>query len=160
LVFCPYNYVLDPKIRSAMDINVENAIIVLDEAHNVEDTLRQEGSGKYGEIEILDMNVLLSSYASKWEPSNQRLDSSRKEESMHDKMPEVAHDILVFLDKIYGALKESRDGFENNQGKQVIMAIHRLSITLLNSNEIDTLISRKEWGNVCLGGVHQIQMFG
>lgn len=122
-MFCPYNYVLDPSIRSAMEIKVENAIIVLDEAHNVEDTLRQEGSGKYGEIELLEMNFLLSSYASKWEPSNQRLDSSRREESMHDKMPEAAHDILVFLEKIFGALKESRDAFENDQGEQVIMAI-------------------------------------
>jgi len=118
LVFCPYNYVLDPSIRKALEIDVENAIVVLDEAHNVEDTLRQEGSGKYGEIELLEMNVVLSMYASKWEPRNQRLDSGRrgKEESAHDKMPDAAHDILVFLDKIIDAMSESRNNFENDQG--------------------------------------------
>ena len=116
LVFCPYNYVLDPSIRSAMEIRVENAVIVLDEAHNVEDTLRQEGSGTYGEIEMLEMNVLLSSYASKWQPSNKRLDGARREDSLHDQMPAIAHNLLVFLDKIIEALKESREAFENDQG--------------------------------------------
>jgi hypothetical protein len=120
ILFCPYNYVLDPRIRAAMDINVENSILILDEAHNVEDNLRQEGSGKFGEIELLEMNVLLSTYAEKWEPTNQRLDFGRrqKDESLHDKIPELAHTMLVFLDKIIGSVKESRDGFENDRGKK------------------------------------------
>ena len=103
-----------------MDINVENSILILDEAHNVEDNLRQEGSGKFGEIELLEMNVLLSTYAEKWEPTNQRLDFGRrqKDESLHDKIPELAHTMLVFLDKIIGSVKESRDGFENDRGKK------------------------------------------
>lgn len=121
LVFCPYNYVLDPRIRNAMELQVKNAIIVLDEAHNVEDTLRQEGSGTYGEIDILEMNVLLSSYASKWQPTNRRSDGSRMEDSLHDQMPGIAHNILVFLDKIIDALKKSRDAFENNHGELYLL---------------------------------------
>lgn len=44
LVFCPYNYLLDPAIREAVGINLKNSIIVLDEAHNVEDTCRSSAS--------------------------------------------------------------------------------------------------------------------
>lgn len=44
IVFCPYNYVLDPAIRKAVGINLHNAIVVLDEAHNVEDTCRSGAS--------------------------------------------------------------------------------------------------------------------
>lgn len=36
IVFCPYNYLIDPIIRSSMDISLHNAIIILDEAHNIE----------------------------------------------------------------------------------------------------------------------------
>lgn len=36
VIFMPYNYILDPKVRDHMDIDLENAIIILDEGHNVE----------------------------------------------------------------------------------------------------------------------------
>lgn len=44
LIFAPYNYVCDPGIRDAMGISLKNAIVVLDEAHNIEDTARDSGS--------------------------------------------------------------------------------------------------------------------
>uniref|UniRef100_A0A6G1SHA2 DNA 5'-3' helicase n=1 Tax=Aceria tosichella TaxID=561515 RepID=A0A6G1SHA2_9ACAR len=44
ITFCPYNYILDPNIRSAMQINLRNSIIILDEAHNIEDICRDSAS--------------------------------------------------------------------------------------------------------------------
>ncbi|ETL36675.1 hypothetical protein F442_11679 [Phytophthora nicotianae P10297] len=44
VVFCPYNYILDPSIRKAVGISLQNSIVVLDEAHNVEDTCRSGAS--------------------------------------------------------------------------------------------------------------------
>ena len=44
LVFCPYNYLLDPSVRAAMDVDVTGALVILDEAHNVEDTAREAAS--------------------------------------------------------------------------------------------------------------------
>lgn len=36
IVFMPYNYLLDPQIREATQLSLKNAIIILDEGHNVE----------------------------------------------------------------------------------------------------------------------------
>uniref|UniRef100_A0A0D9XGH8 Helicase ATP-binding domain-containing protein n=1 Tax=Leersia perrieri TaxID=77586 RepID=A0A0D9XGH8_9ORYZ len=44
LVFCPYNYLISPIVRRAMDIDIRGSIIVLDEAHNIEDIARDAGS--------------------------------------------------------------------------------------------------------------------
>ncbi|OWZ23055.1 hypothetical protein PHMEG_0002137 [Phytophthora megakarya] len=44
IVFAPYNYLLDPTIRDAVGISLKDSIVVLDEAHNVEDTCRSSAS--------------------------------------------------------------------------------------------------------------------
>ncbi|XP_074586059.1 uncharacterized protein LOC141841763 [Curcuma longa] len=44
LVFCPYNYIVNPVVRRAMDIDLKGAIVILDEAHNIEDIARDSGS--------------------------------------------------------------------------------------------------------------------
>ncbi|KAG0329215.1 Fanconi anemia group J protein [Dissophora globulifera] len=43
LVFCPYSYLIDPQIRKAMEINLDSSIVILDEAHNIEDASRDAG---------------------------------------------------------------------------------------------------------------------
>ena len=35
LVFMPYNYLLDEKIREKFDISFENTILINDEGHNI-----------------------------------------------------------------------------------------------------------------------------
>ncbi|XP_066551926.1 Fanconi anemia group J protein [Amia ocellicauda] len=44
IVFCPYNYLLDPQIRESMDISLKGQVVVLDEAHNIEDCARESAS--------------------------------------------------------------------------------------------------------------------
>lgn len=44
LIFCPYSYLLDPVIRRAMDIDIKEAVLIFDEAHNIEDTARDAAS--------------------------------------------------------------------------------------------------------------------
>ncbi|XP_077296471.1 Fanconi anemia group J protein homolog [Arctopsyche grandis] len=44
IVFCPYNYLIDPLIKSSMSIDIADHIILLDEAHNIEDVCRDAAS--------------------------------------------------------------------------------------------------------------------
>lgn len=36
IIFMPYNYLIDPKIRAHNEINLNESIVILDEAHNVD----------------------------------------------------------------------------------------------------------------------------
>ena len=61
IIFCPYNYLIDPKIRSSMKIDLEDQIVIIDEAHNIEDTCRDAAScllSKHSlDMAIKDLNM-------------------------------------------------------------------------------------------------------
>ncbi|XP_018915007.2 Fanconi anemia group J protein homolog isoform X1 [Bemisia tabaci] len=44
IIFCPYNYLIHPLIRKSMEINLKGEIMILDEAHNIEDVCRDSAS--------------------------------------------------------------------------------------------------------------------
>jgi len=113
ITFCPYNYVLDPDIRNAMEIDVDGAIIVLDEAHNVEDTLRSVGSGQFKEFELIEMIALLNSHAMKYVPSSDKDDDDKE---LHEKMPVAAHCLLILIESVVKYLRKSKTRFEKNEG--------------------------------------------
>ena len=39
ILIMPYNYILSPVIRSKFGINIENNILLIDEAHNISKSL-------------------------------------------------------------------------------------------------------------------------
>ncbi|UJR30615.1 hypothetical protein I4U23_018140 [Adineta vaga] len=41
IILCPYNYLIDPRVRNSMQMSVNNAVIIIDEAHNIEDCARE-----------------------------------------------------------------------------------------------------------------------
>eukprot|EP00752_Nemacystus_decipiens_P006081 g5489.t1 len=46
LVLCPYNYLVDPGVRETMGINLKDAVVIFDEAHNLEACAREAASAK------------------------------------------------------------------------------------------------------------------
>uniref|UniRef100_A0A7M4EWG9 DNA 5'-3' helicase n=1 Tax=Crocodylus porosus TaxID=8502 RepID=A0A7M4EWG9_CROPO len=52
IVFCPYNYLLDPQIRESMEIKLKGQVVILDEAHNIEDCARESVSYSVTETQL------------------------------------------------------------------------------------------------------------
>ncbi|XP_023768865.1 uncharacterized protein LOC111917407 [Lactuca sativa] len=59
IVFCPYSYIINPQIRKAMELDVKGNIIILDEAHNIEDIARDAGSVDAEEVVLLQLQMEL-----------------------------------------------------------------------------------------------------
>lgn len=52
IIFMPYNYLLDPKARKANNIELNNTIVILDEAHNVEKMCEESTSMQISSTDI------------------------------------------------------------------------------------------------------------
>lgn len=52
IIFMPYNYLLDAKILKAFNINLRDAVIILDEAHNVERVCEETASINFSSSDI------------------------------------------------------------------------------------------------------------
>uniref|UniRef100_A0A182WI58 Regulator of telomere elongation helicase 1 homolog n=1 Tax=Anopheles minimus TaxID=112268 RepID=A0A182WI58_9DIPT len=52
IIFMPYNYLLDPKARKSNGLKLQNSVIILDEAHNVEKMCEDVGSAKLRSSDI------------------------------------------------------------------------------------------------------------
>lgn len=52
IIFMPYNYLLDPKMRRANKLDLNNTIVILDEAHNVEKMCEESASVQISSTEI------------------------------------------------------------------------------------------------------------
>jgi Fanconi anemia group J protein len=116
-----YNYVLDPAIRRTLNLDLKGSVVVLDEAHNIEDTLCESGSGDYGEINLCNLLSVLARY------SNQKT-SVGSDPSGNDTMVElmmgggeqsmssVAHELVLFLEKVVNYMRTERKKFETGPG--------------------------------------------
>ncbi|KAJ7308856.1 hypothetical protein JRQ81_008129, partial [Phrynocephalus forsythii] len=52
IIICPYNYLLDSQIRESMEINLKGQVVILDEAHNIEDCARDSASYNVTEAQL------------------------------------------------------------------------------------------------------------
>ncbi|CDW54284.1 Fanconi anemia group J protein [Trichuris trichiura] len=52
VIFCPYNYLLDPLVRKSMKISLKNSVVIIDEAHNIEDVCRESVSFSLSKDEL------------------------------------------------------------------------------------------------------------
>ncbi|CAM9111560.1 unnamed protein product [Discosporangium mesarthrocarpum] len=54
LVFCPYNYLVDPSVRDIMGISLKNSVVIFDEAHNIESTAREAASANLSLMALIN----------------------------------------------------------------------------------------------------------
>jgi hypothetical protein len=140
LVFCPYNYVLDPQIRKSLGISLDNTVVVLDEAHNVEDVLRGGGSGEWGEFELCGMIAALQYFAGATVGplAEMTVNLQNPEDKQNGRrgdpnganaadgadmvnVNEVAHDLMVFLERVVLFMFDSKTKFEQSGGAKKVL---------------------------------------
>ncbi|XP_028429071.1 Fanconi anemia group J protein isoform X2 [Perca flavescens] len=120
IIFCPYNYLLDPMIRESMEIDLAGQIVVLDEAHNIEDCARESASY------TLDHNSLLM--------SRDELDgmvNSNIRRSKHETLRNFCYSLINWIQESQSLMSER--GYESAckvwNGKDILGIFHNLGIT-------------------------------
>ncbi|XP_074016823.1 Fanconi anemia group J protein [Numenius arquata] len=120
IVFCPYNYLLDPQIRESMEINLKGQVVILDEAHNIEDCARESVS--YGVTE------------SQLRAAREELDfmvNNNIRQKDHEPLRAVCCSLTNWLRESSSQLVER--GYETSckvwSGKEMLTHMHKMGIT-------------------------------
>jgi Rad3-related DNA helicase len=53
LVFCPYSYIMNPKVKGQMMLSILGVVLIVDEAHNVEAQIRETTSFSHCRCDLL-----------------------------------------------------------------------------------------------------------
>uniref|UniRef100_A0A8B9FBX3 DNA 5'-3' helicase n=1 Tax=Amazona collaria TaxID=241587 RepID=A0A8B9FBX3_9PSIT len=120
IVFCPYNYLLDPQIRESMDINLKGQVVILDEAHNIEDCARESTS--YGVTE------------SQLKAAQEELDfmvNNNIRQKDHEPLQAVCCSLTNWLKESSSQLVERgyETAFKVWSGKEMLSILHKMGIT-------------------------------
>ncbi|CAI4231156.1 unnamed protein product [Auanema sp. JU1783] len=127
LIFCPFSYLVDPIIRNSSDVVMKNSIIILDEAHNIEDTCRDSASFTFYEKEIVDALTSLKQKENEVHESITAFSAAEgDDEVIKAKLMEYskAYGVLVqlvsnirkwFVTKATPVMKDPKDMFGNRQ---------------------------------------------
>nr|XP_056721009.1 Fanconi anemia group J protein [Euleptes europaea] len=120
IVFCPYNYLLDSQIRESMEINLQGQVVILDEAHNIEDCARESASYSVTEAQLKLAREELDTMVN----GNIR----RKD---HEPLRAVCCSLTNWLRETSGQLVER--GYETSSkvwsGQQMVAFLHNMGIT-------------------------------
>ncbi|KFZ64989.1 Fanconi anemia group J protein, partial [Antrostomus carolinensis] len=120
IVFCPYNYLLDPQIRESMEINLKGQVVILDEAHNIEDCARESVSYGVTESQLIAAREELDFMV-----------NNNIRQKDHEALRGVCCSLTNWLRESSGQLVER--GYETSckvwSGKEMITILHKMGIT-------------------------------
>lgn len=120
LIFCPYNYLLDSQIRESMDIKLKEQVVILDEAHNIEECARETASYSVTEVQLRFARDELDS-----------LINSNIRKKSHEPLRDVCYNLINWLETNSKNLVE-RD-YESSckiwSGNEMLLNLHRMGIT-------------------------------
>ena len=71
ITFCPYNYLIDPTIRKGLEIELKNAVVIFDEAHNIDDICRSSASFIVSLRQITDLTRTIANLVTYYERKGQ-----------------------------------------------------------------------------------------
>ncbi|XP_037598373.1 Fanconi anemia group J protein [Cebus imitator] len=120
IIFCPYNYLLDAQIRETMDLNLKEQVVILDEAHNIEDCARESASYSVTEVQLRFARDELDSMVN---------NNIRKKD--HEPLRAVCYSLINWLEANSEYLVER--GYESSckiwSGNEMLLNLHKMGIT-------------------------------
>ncbi|XP_027282177.1 Fanconi anemia group J protein isoform X2 [Cricetulus griseus] len=120
IIFCPYNYLLDAQIRESMDIKLKDQVVILDEAHNIEECARESASYSVTEVQLRFARDELDS-----------LINSNVRKKNHEPLRDVCYNLINWLETNSEHLVE-RD-YESSckiwSGNEMLLSLYRMGIT-------------------------------
>ncbi|KFO99724.1 Fanconi anemia group J protein, partial [Calypte anna] len=120
IVFCPYNYLLDPQIRESMEINLKGQVVILDEAHNIEDSAREAVSFSVTESQLIAAREELDFMV-----------NNKIRQKDHEPLRAVCCSLTNWVRDCSGQLVER--GYETSckvwNGKEMLTHLHNMGIT-------------------------------
>ncbi|XP_068441804.1 Fanconi anemia group J protein isoform X2 [Clinocottus analis] len=120
IIFCPYNYLLDPMIRESMEIDLTGQIVVLDEAHNIEDCARESASYTLDHQSLMDSTIELDGMV-----------KNNLRRSEHEPLRDFCYGLINWIQDSESLMSER--GFESTckvwSGKDVLGIFHNMGIT-------------------------------
>ncbi|XP_074079656.1 Fanconi anemia group J protein [Macrotis lagotis] len=151
IVFCPYNYLLDSQIRESMDINLKEQIIILDEAHNIEDCARESASYSVTEIQLRfardELDIMISN-------------NIRKKN--HEPLRAVCYSLINWLQENSKHLEERdyESSYKVWSGNEMISHFYKMGITATSFPVLQghfTAVLQKEEKITTLNGKEQVR---
>ncbi|XP_069767555.1 Fanconi anemia group J protein isoform X2 [Narcine bancroftii] len=149
IIFCPYNYLLDPQIRERMKINLKDQILIFDEAHNIEDCARESSSFSVTENQLLFAREELDCMV-----------NHNIRRSDHEPLRALCYSFTNWLKESSGNLIERE--FETSckvwNGKEMINIFHSWGLTsatfYILHKHLDTVIEKEE-KTIVVNGQHE-----
>lgn len=114
IIFMPYNYLLDPKILKSFKINLNDAVIILDEAHNVEKICEESASIQFSSSDITNCINDIAHVMKILNKDEDLLEFVDEEDSEKD----FTIEDLAKLQEIMLALEKEIDGIDSVLSKQ------------------------------------------
>ncbi|XP_065916883.1 regulator of telomere elongation helicase 1-like isoform X2 [Dysidea avara] len=146
LIFMPYNYIIDRKLRRVHGIDLDNVILILDEAHNVpkacEEAESFEISSKHISLCIADLKYLFDKIKEK---RSEYIDEENDhEEDLGSNAIEDIANIRIVMDKLEEGLDKLALDTQSEMAKDGSFLLEFLSRAGIKDNTVEILTEQCE----------------
>ncbi|RWS24656.1 uncharacterized protein B4U80_10315, partial [Leptotrombidium deliense] len=123
IVFVPYNYLIDKQARKSQEVGLKDAVVIIDEGHNIERSLEEtastELSSKSLAVCIKHLDVLITEQCGEEQPEqavDENLTKTLKQLELRDvtNLKEILCDMEQELDKVIVSVKDEKVFLEDN----------------------------------------------
>ncbi|KAI9270400.1 hypothetical protein BDA99DRAFT_501656 [Phascolomyces articulosus] len=128
IIFCPYNYLLDPLVRSSLELDLTDSVIILDEAHNIEDAARSSGSFELTEVQLRIVAIELVQVS-----RHPKVEINPNLSGAYNSLFAIVENLQRFMDDDFAKPTIKRDNYEEHisiwNNKDILSKLSELDIS-------------------------------